>query len=386
MAAENSFDIVSKVDLQEVSNAIQNALKEIHTRFDLKDSKSDIQLEGKEALVLSSADEYKLKAVTDILQSKLVKRGVPIKALDYGVVEPAAGSSVRQKITMQQGIPIEKAREIVKLIKDSKKKVQASIQGDTVRVSGKDRDALQEMIALLRGHDFGIDMQFTNYRKLEKDTLSSPATTTAKEVFELLRDDLAAIEREFGRDTVSSVRAITDIGEHLRAGGGKRIRPVLLLLAAKLFPHEETSAIKLGAVVEMLHTATLVHDDIIDEAKTRRGRPAANTKWGNSKCVLAGDWLYMQAFKIAVQERNFRVLDVLIDLTQQMVEGELLQMEKLGKIISLDEHFDLIFRKTACLFSVSTRLGALIGNATEEQEERPGRIRTQPRPGVSDRG
>ncbi|HEX3095482.1 MAG TPA: YajQ family cyclic di-GMP-binding protein [Candidatus Angelobacter sp.] len=164
MAADNSFDIVSKVDLQEVSNAIQNALKEIHTRFDLKDSKSDIQLEGKEALVLSSADEYKLKAVTDILQSKLVKRGVPIKALNYGVVEPAAGSSVRQKITMQQGIPIEKAREIVKLIKDSKKKVQASIQGDTVRVSGKDRDALQEVIALLRGHDFGIDMQFTNYR------------------------------------------------------------------------------------------------------------------------------------------------------------------------------------------------------------------------------
>jgi len=164
MAAENSFDIVSKVDLQEVSNAIQNALKEIHTRFDLKDSKSDIQLEGKETLVLSSADEYKLKAVTDILQSKLVKRGVPIKALNYGTVEPAAGSSVRQKITMQQGIPIEKAREIVKLIKDSKKKVQASIQGDTVRVSGKDRDALQEIIALLKGHDFGIDMQFTNYR------------------------------------------------------------------------------------------------------------------------------------------------------------------------------------------------------------------------------
>ena len=164
MAAENSFDIVSKVDLQEVSNAIQNALKEIHTRFDLKDSKSDIQLEGKEALVLSSANEYKLKAVTDILQSKLVKRGVPIKALSYGTVESAAGSSVRQKITMQQGIPIEKAREIVKLIKDSKKKVQASIQGDTVRVSGKDRDSLQEVIALLRGHDFGIDMQFTNYR------------------------------------------------------------------------------------------------------------------------------------------------------------------------------------------------------------------------------
>jgi cyclic-di-GMP-binding protein len=162
--AENSFDIVSKVDLQEVSNAIQNALKEIHTRFDLKDSKSQVQLEGKDAIVLSSLDEYKLKAVNDILQGKLVKRGVPLKALTYGAVETAAGSTVRQKITMQQGIPTEKAREIVRVIKDSKKKVQASIQGDSVRVSGKDRDTLQDIIALLRGHDFGIDMQFTNYR------------------------------------------------------------------------------------------------------------------------------------------------------------------------------------------------------------------------------
>ena len=161
---ENTFDIVSKVDLQEVSNAIQNSLKEIHTRFDLKNTKSDIQLEGKDALVLSSADEYKLKAVNDILQGKLVKRGVPLKALTYGTIEPAAGSTVRQKITMQQGIPTEKAREIVKVIKDSKKKVQASIQGDLVRVSGKDRDTLQEIISLLKARDFGIDMQFTNYR------------------------------------------------------------------------------------------------------------------------------------------------------------------------------------------------------------------------------
>ena len=162
--AENSFDIVSKVELQEVSNAIQQALKEVHTRYDLKDSKSDIQMDGKEALVLTSADEFKLKAVNDVLQSKLVKRNVPLKALNYGTVEPAAGSTVRQRITMQQGIPIEKAREIVKLIKNSKKKVQASIQGDFVRVSGKDRDTLQEIIALLKQQDFGIDMQFTNYR------------------------------------------------------------------------------------------------------------------------------------------------------------------------------------------------------------------------------
>ncbi len=161
---ENSFDIVSKIDLQEVSNAIQQALKEIHTRFDLKDSKSDIALDGKDAIVLASQDDFKLKAVNDVFQAKLVKRGVPLKGLTYGKIEPAAGSTVRQRISLQQGIPIEKAREIVKTIKDSKKKVQASIQGDLVRVSGKDRDTLQQIIALLRNHDFGIDMQFTNYR------------------------------------------------------------------------------------------------------------------------------------------------------------------------------------------------------------------------------
>jgi hypothetical protein len=161
---ENTFDIVSQINLQEVANAIQQAIKEIHTRFDLKDSKSNVAMEGKDALILTSIDEYKLKAVNDILQQKLVKRGVPLKGLTYGAVEPAAGSTVRQKITMQQGIPIEKARDIVKSIKNSKKKVQASIQGDLVRVSGKDRDALQETIAMLRQQDFGIDMQFTNYR------------------------------------------------------------------------------------------------------------------------------------------------------------------------------------------------------------------------------
>jgi octaprenyl-diphosphate synthase len=202
--------------------------------------------------------------------------------------------------------------------------------------------------------------------------VGTPATNgvKVKEVFELLRDDLEAVEREFGRDTVSGVLAITEIGEYLRAGGGKRIRPALLLLSAKLFDYSGRGAIRLGAVVEMIHTATLVHDDIIDEARTRRGRPAANTKWGNSKCVLAGDWLYMQSFKIAVQERNFRVLDVLIDLTQQMVEGELLQMEKLGRSITLDEHFDLIHRKTACLFSTCTRLGAIVSGASDEDEEK----------------
>jgi octaprenyl-diphosphate synthase len=203
--------------------------------------------------------------------------------------------------------------------------------------------------------------------------LSAPAAIHGKEVFDLLRDDLVALEGEFGRDTVSGVQAITEIGEYLRGGGGKRIRPALLFLSAKLFDYQGRGAIRLGAVVEIIHTATLVHDDIIDEAKTRRGRPAANTQWGNSKCVLAGDWLYMQAFKIAVQERNFRILDTLIELTQMMVEGELLQMEKLGEFITLDQHFDLIFRKTACLFSVCMRLGAILGGATPEQEKALGK-------------
>src|SRR4029077_20876492 len=161
---ENTFDVVSKIDLQEVSNAIQQAVKEVTTRFDLKDSKSKIDMEGKDAIVLHSADEYKLKAVNDILQQKLVKRGVSLKGLTYAAIEPAAGGTAKQKITMQQGIAIEKARDIVKLIKDSKKKAQASIQGDLVRVSSKDRDTLQEVIALVKARDFGIDVQFVNYR------------------------------------------------------------------------------------------------------------------------------------------------------------------------------------------------------------------------------
>ena len=164
MAQENSFDIVSKVDLQEVRNAIDQAIKEIRQRFDLKDSHSEINMEGNDAIQLASASEYKLEAIKEILGQKLVKRGVSLKNLTYGKLEPAAGQSVRQKISLQQGIPSEKAKEIVKLIKDAKKKAQASIQGDTVRVSSKDRDELQSIIAMLRGRDMGVDLQFTNYR------------------------------------------------------------------------------------------------------------------------------------------------------------------------------------------------------------------------------
>ena len=200
--------------------------------------------------------------------------------------------------------------------------------------------------------------------------MSTLAIETAREVFDLLRDDLVAIEQELGRDAASSVSTITEIAEYLRGGGGKRLRPSLLLLSAHLLGYLGTGAVRLGAVVEMVHTATLVHDDIIDGADMRRGRPSANTTWGNEKCVLAGDWLYMQAFRVALEEKNLRVLDLLIGLTHQMVEGELLQIQKLGKAVSEAEYYDLIYRKTACLFSVSMRLGAVLAAASEAEEER----------------
>jgi uncharacterized protein YajQ (UPF0234 family) len=162
---DNSFDVVSKIELPEVSNAIQQTLKEVNTRYDLKDSKSSIELNEKDhKIMLASQDEYKLKAVIEVLEGKLVKRKVPLKGLIYGTVISSAGSTVKQEISLQQGIPIEKARDIVRKIKDSKLKVQASIQGDLVRVSGRDRDTLQSVLKLLREADFGIDMQFTNYR------------------------------------------------------------------------------------------------------------------------------------------------------------------------------------------------------------------------------
>ena len=163
MAQQNSFDIVSEVDRAEMTNAINQTTKEVHQRFDFKGSAANVVMEGDE-LVLTAEDETKLRNMNDIFQQKLVRRGVPLKALSYGDVDPAAGGTVRQRVQIQKGIPQDKAKEVVKFIKDSKAKVQASIQGDVVRVSGKDRDTLQDIIAKLKGKDFGIDMQFSNYR------------------------------------------------------------------------------------------------------------------------------------------------------------------------------------------------------------------------------
>src|SRR5882757_867960 len=189
-------------------------------------------------------------------------------------------------------------------------------------------------------------------------------TLSALQLFDLVKADLEKVEREIGLESVASVEAVNYINQYLQSGGGKRLRPILVLLSGRLFGEVNPGLIRMAAVVEMIHTATLVHDDVIDLAKTRRGRPSINVVWGNHTSVLAGDWLYMQAFQVAVRERNFPTLDLLVNLTQMMVEGELLQLERIGKIgVSEADCMELVDRKTACLFSVCTRLGALAGGA-----------------------
>jgi octaprenyl-diphosphate synthase len=200
---------------------------------------------------------------------------------------------------------------------------------------------------------------------------------TGREIFDLIHDDLELVEKRITVESVASVDAVTAIGQYLQASGGKRLRPALLLISARLSGADGNSsadsAIQLGAVVELLHAATLVHDDVIDAAETRRGRPSTNVKWGNHTCVLAGDWLYMQAFQIALRERNFQILDLLISLTQMMVEGELLQLDRIGKIdVSEADCMELVDRKTACLFSVCARLGAIASHGSAHTQERLG--------------
>jgi octaprenyl-diphosphate synthase len=196
---------------------------------------------------------------------------------------------------------------------------------------------------------------------------------TPHEILGLVQKDLERVEREIGLESVASVDVVTTIGRYLQDGGGKRLRPILLLLSSRIAGNLNDASIRLAAVVEMIHAATLVHDDVIDTAKTRRGRPSSNAIWGNHTCVLAGDWLYMQAFQVALRERNFRVLDVLISLTQLMVEGELLQLERIGKIdLSESDYMELVDRKTASLFSASARLGAMVSGADETTEIRLG--------------
>ncbi len=204
------------------------------------------------------------------------------------------------------------------------------------------------------------------------ETIKTPSMSRL-EVMALIAKDLLRVEKAIGTDTICSVEAVTEISHHLQKSGGKRLRPALVLLAAKACGYQGDSGIQLGAVVEIIHAATLVHDDVIDKAEVRRGQPSINQRWGNQTSVLAGDWLYMQAFNLAVRERNFYVLDLLIELTQMMVEGELMQMDWVGRIdITEDEHLSLVHRKTAGLFSVCSRLGAVLAGAGPELESKLG--------------
>jgi octaprenyl-diphosphate synthase len=196
------------------------------------------------------------------------------------------------------------------------------------------------------------------------------ALLTAREIFDFVRDDLARVEQEVAAQNAEAIPPVAEIGSYLIQGGGKRLRPALLLLSAGMCGYSGASAVRLGAVVEMIHTATLIHDDVIDEADMRRGRPSANSRWGNHRSVLAGDWLYMQSFQLAMRERNFRILDVLIELTQNMVEGELLQLDLLGRLdVSDREAMELSYRKTACLFSGCAQLGAVLAAQDPETEQ-----------------
>jgi octaprenyl-diphosphate synthase len=196
---------------------------------------------------------------------------------------------------------------------------------------------------------------------------------TARDIFKLVEADLRRVEEKMGLESISSVDAVTAINRHLQKSGGKRLRPTLVLLSCQLFGEANEASIAMAAVVEMVHTATLVHDDVIDEAQTRRSQPSVNVLFGNQTSVLSGDWLYMQAFQIALRSRNFRVLDLLIGLTQLMVEGELLQLQRLGRLeVSEADYMELIDRKTASLFNVCARLGAMAGGAGEADEAKLG--------------
>ncbi len=196
---------------------------------------------------------------------------------------------------------------------------------------------------------------------------------TAREILSLVSGDLEKMEAELRQASVGNIEAVSDIAQQLQGNGGKRLRPILLLASCRLY-HEPTSeAIRLASIVELIHTATLIHDDVIDDAETRRGKPAANIVWGNQRSVLAGDWLYMQAFQLALRLRSFEILDLLISLTQQMVDGELLQLGWIGKIgVTEADSMELIDRKTASLFSACTRLGAIIGRAGDSEQIRLG--------------
>ena len=194
---------------------------------------------------------------------------------------------------------------------------------------------------------------------------------TPQEIFKLVEGGLAEVERELARQSSSNVEIIDRIGRYIQDSGGKRIRPALLLLSSQMCGYEGTASHRLGAVVELIHAATLVHDDIIDDAKVRRGRASVNAEWGNELTVLMGDWLYMTSFNLALGERHFDILDILTDVTRKMIEGELIQLSLNGSFdVTEEQHLEISMRKTAFLFSACARIGAILGSASSEEQDR----------------
>ena len=340
MAQDFSFDVVSKTDMQEVANAMQQAQKELAQRFDFKGSKSSIELTAEEIMLVSD-DEGKLAASRTSWRRSWSSAASSLKALDYGKIEHAAGGTVRQHAKIVQGIESEKAKAIVRAIKDAKLKVQASIQSDQVRVTGRNKDDLQKAIALVKEkrlrhpaavHELprlsGADRidypcrRDRSHRRAQRAALARRAPSRARS-----RPSCSWSRRSCAATSSRRSGPSSDVGDHILGGGGKRLRPALLLLVSKMLRYEGYRDVVYGAVIEFIHTATLVHDDIIDEAAIRRGRTSINYRWGNNLTVLVGDYLYTHSMNIALAEGNLDILRLLSNVTIRMIEGEILGLE-----------------------------------------------------------
>ena len=288
---------MSTVDLQEVKNAIAQAMKEIRTRFDLKGSGSDIQLQGEE-IQLDLGRRVQAQGRARRARGAAGEAQRAPQGPDLGQRRQALGGTVRQRVSLQKGIPTDKAREIVKLIKGTKLKVQAAIQGEQVRVTGKNRDDLQAVIQLLRGHGprhRHAVHQLQVARVAAVDPWRRAATCAPQADRAAGRGGPRPSSGWWPSRSAPTCRLVDEVGRYVQQGGGKRIRPALLLLACRLLGHRGDRAVLLASVVEFIHTATLLHDDIIDEATTRRGRASVNSRWGNDVTVLLGDFLYTKS-------------------------------------------------------------------------------------------
>ena len=390
MGQDHYFDIVSRIDLQEVANAVNVALKEIRNRFDFKNSRADILLE-KDKLTLVADDDFKVRGLKQVLEEKLVKRKVSLKALDYGRVEDAANRTVRQVVTFQAGIPIEKAREIVKLVKGEKFKAQVAIQGDEVRVSSPKIDVLQEIIAFLKvpgpRNPYAVhEFPMTPFDAGRPGPEAGRSAALLAEIFGEIRDGMDEVEGNIRSWAASPNPLIAELGTYLFQEKGKRLRPALLLLSAKVSGYAGPEAPLLAAVVEIIHTASLIHDDIVDNAGTRRGRPTVHSVWGPNVTVLLGDYLFIKSIGLALRSGDDRIIRILADLSARMIEGELTEYAHGGDLgIPESRYFEIIDMKTASLFTAAARIGGHPGQDPGRGRIRPGGGRPEPGNGLPDR-